>query len=66
MEIWVCETIVNSALPRRCFISAIVSLSSVCNSQDFGKDIFCVESSLALAEGVGHGFKPPELLKCKN
>lgn len=66
VEIWTCETIVSSTLPQRSFSSAIVSLSSVSNSQDFGKDISCVGSSLPCAEGVEHCFKTPELFKCKN
>lgn len=61
VEIWICETIVSSALPQRSFSSAIASLSNVSNSQDFGKDISCVGYSLPLAEGVGHGSKTPEL-----
>lgn len=66
VEIWICQTIVDSALPHWSFSSAIVSLSSISNPQGFDKDIFCVESSLPPAGGVGHGFKIPQLLKCKN
>lgn len=65
MEVWICEIIVDSALPRWGFGSAVVSLSSVSNSQGSGEAIFHMESSLPPTEGVGHGFQDPSTLSVK-